>query len=441
MNWDSPSAQRGKMVQRLALLYIVAVAFAVWGFAVGRYEAFPFRIIKPLVEEYDEIRAFLKGNPEEKITRLWEKIKYHRQEKRSTFAYSGFQRRDTDFVDTGFLLISRFSNEHDQVIVELVRLRDFEKLYTWIPPLDEILKRGMQGKKENSKGGYRVQHPLLLKDGSLVFHSGEGSLVKIDRDSGIVWAINEHFHHSVEMSHDGNLVVPINNKPKLQPLPAVFRDDGYAVITQEGQIIQRYSVGKILMENGYSALFLGVGQFEKDRIHLNDAQPILQDVGEARIGDVALSIRHLSTVLLYRPITDEIVWLKTGPWLNQHDINLLNGGAYSIFGNDVYRLPNQPFEKANTTSEIYVFDPTTGSVKMPYSAILKQVEMYSGTEGRSRILPNGDVYIEETRAMRLLRLSKDKVRWEYVNGVTDKTSGAIHWSRYLTAEEIEVFWE
>ena len=52
-------------------------------------------------------------------------------------------------------------------------------------------------------------------------------------------------------------------------------------------------------------------------------------------GDIAFSSRHLSTVFLYRP-DEKIIWLKSGPWLAQHDIDYLGEGIFSIYGNNNY---------------------------------------------------------------------------------------------------------
>ena len=65
-------------------------------------------------------------------------------------------------------------------------------------------------------------------------------------------------------------------------------------------------------------------------------------------------------------------------------------------------------------------------------------EIASKTQGRSKVLPNGDVYIEQTDKVRILRISKDKVRWEYVNAVSEDTVGALHWSRYMSSNEIDL---
>jgi len=426
-------------MERLGIYYLIAIAFLLWGFSIGRYEIFPFQYLKPSL---DEISAFIKGNPEGDDTTLWDKLKYDRQEKRkdNRYDYGGFRVREGDFIDTGYLLISRYSKVHSQVIVELVQLNDFVVLHTWIPPINDILKHSKPDQISNTIAGYRAQHPLLLDDGSLVFMSGEGPIVKISKCSTITWVVAEHFHHSIEMTHAGNLVVPLVNLPRMQSFPENLRDDGFATISPDGKVLQRWSVTKILMENGYRGLLMGIGRWERDRIHLNDAQPILMDTGLAKVGDIALSLRHMSTVLLYRPNSNKVVWLRTGPWLNQHDINILDDGTYSVFGNDVFRLEEEGETPLEESSEIYVYNAMTNKVTIPFSNILKSEKMFSATEGRSRILANGDVYIEETDGHRLLRLSQNKVRWDYINKITDNTTGALHWSRYLTADEVNTSW-
>ena len=419
-------------IRLLALLYLVAVFFLLWGIAIARYQVFPFGVIQPI---YAEIVEFV-DDPRNVV----EKLTQHRQIQRNLFSYTGLQRRDEEFNDPGYLLLSRFSQEHSQVIVELMRLSDGSILHTWIPPLDEILRRGKIESFDNSKDGYRAQHPLLLSDGSLVFSSGEGPLVRIDKHSELAWLIPENFHHSIEMDHEGNLVVPIVNEPRRIRYEWI-RDDGYAIVSPEGKVLKRYSVGDILLRNRYAGLYLGVDKVSPDRVHLNDAQPINRDAGVARIGDVALSSRTLSTVFLYRPSTDKVVWLKTGPWLCQHDVNLVETNTYSIFGNNVYsRGGRNRDELFGDSSQVYLFNPITQQVRTPYAEVLKSLKVRTVFSGRSRVLPNGDAFIEESDANRLLRVSPNAVRWEYVSGESDEWTGALHWCRYLGSDDIDLSW-
>ncbi len=98
------------------------------------------------------------------------------------------------------------------------------------------------------------------------------------------------------------------------------------------------------------------------------------------------------------------------------------------------------FVNPNGISDIYLYNPTTNTVRTPYTEMFKKLKMYTPTQGRSRILPNGDVYVEETDYCRLLRLAQDRVRWIFVNTITEKTVGSVHWVRYYNPEEIDLSW-
>jgi len=425
------------LIPLLALLYIVALSCFIWGAMAGKNNLFPW---KQMTAVYEELHAYLSfDDGPEKSTK--EKVMFHHQESRLKYDFGGLKVRDKEFHDDGYLLISGFNKKHNQVIVELFSIAENRVIHTWVPPVSEILERTPNfNKGSNTLKTYRALHPLLLEDGGLVFSSGVGPMVRINACGDIVWVLEHRFHHSIEMDHSGNIVTCsiIGGDGSGTVLPS--RDDGVAVVSLEGEIIDEYSVTKLLLENGHRGLIYGVGRFEKDRIHLNDAQPILRDTKDARIGDILLSIRHLSSVALLEPDTGLIKWLKTGPWLNQHDINLLADGRYSIFGNDIVRgvegTGSQLVEEGK--SDIYIYDSITDIVSQPYSSVMTNEGIVSKTQGRSKILSNGDVYIEQTDKVRILRISRDKVRWEYVNAVSESTVGALHWSRYISSNEIDL---
>ena len=205
----------------------------------------------------------------------------------------------------------------------------------------------------------------------------------------------------------------------------------------EGEILREWSVKDILERHGYLGLLYGVGSYEMDRLHLNDVQPIWQSDEYVQAGDLVLSIRHLSTVLLYRPATDEIVWLKTGPWLNQHDVDYQGNGVYTIFGNDSLR-GEASSDALRGYSTIWQYDQKTGrpSDYLP----LEHVEIFARAQGVHRVLDNGDVFIDHAKSGLIHRVSADGLRWSYANGIGDDRIGSLHWSRYLTADEATFPW-
>lgn len=206
----------------------------------------------------------------------------------------------------------------------------------------------------------------------------------------------------------------------------------------DGEIVRVWSVKDILERHGYFGLLYGVGEYEVDRIHLNDVQPMLETDDYVQAGDVALSIRNLSTVMLYRPSTDEIIWLQIGPWLNQHDVDYEGDGVFTIFGNDMVRREFKKRTPFRGYSTIWKYDQKTGEASeyLP----MDNSDIYTATEGRHRVLKNGDAFVEETDQHLLHRVSPDGLRWSYANGIDDNVIGAMHWSRYLTPEEAAFPW-
>ncbi len=200
------------------------------------------------------------------------------------------------------------------------------------------------------------------------------------------------------------------------------------------------SIAEILVENGYRGLLaigdrklLAIGDND-DPIHLNDIQPALTDSKFWRKGDLLMSLRQRSTVMLYRPSSNKILWLKTGPWMNQHDMNFVDDHTISVFGNDVIDTKDQRV-LFNGHNSVYFYDFKTNKVSEPYREIMKEMKVESLTEGRGTPLPDGDLFIDESNNGRILRVSADEVKWEYVRRIDKETISMSSWSRYLTPQE------
>ena len=430
------------MVRKFAILYLISLFFFSWGLAAARYEIFPWNIIQSTYVEVHNFLYFSEGDDRG----LRDRLILDHQERRSFFDYQGFQIRDSDFKDDGYLLIAHYSKSYKQTIVTLFSLSENKVLHEWVPNLDELFELTPKTRDPNNpEMTYRCRNPLLLPDGDIITTGGAGlgSLVRLDPCGHPRWAIDRHFHHSIELDAEGRIVACIwVDSPNEPTIPR--NEDGYAIVSLDGEILEERSIATIMMNDEYRTLLFGIGEYEKDRLHLNDAQPIHQDNGLAKAGDIALSMRNISTVGLYRPSTRKMLWTKTGPWLNQHDINILEDGRYSVFGNDAIR--NSTFETWNsiiadsTQADIYIYNPETDEITKPYAEITRKIGLRTDTQGRCRILSNGDVFIEETNRCRMLRVSPDKVRWEYISSVTEETNGVLHWSRYLPANEVDLSW-
>ncbi|WP_276359344.1 arylsulfotransferase family protein [Daejeonella sp. H1SJ63] len=348
---------------------------------------------------------------------------------------SGLQPADKNYRDSSYLLLSAFDKEAGHSAFRLIRLSDQKVLHKWVPDIRYIMKlrdKGRSLSEQSNIGNLVLWHPLPSADGSLIFNTEDRSLIKIDRNSKVLWSLDGIFHHSQEFDAEGNIwasSVIEQNKPFISRYFKEYRDDALAQISPEGTLLKKLSISKILLDNGYRGLLFGIGPMEKDPIHLNDIQPALSSGPYWEKGDLLVSIRNKSTVFLYRPSTNKILWLQTGPWLNQHDADFIDDHRISIFGNNIIR--NASYDFIDGHNEVYVYDFSKAELSTPYTEFLKKAKVRTMTGGRSEILPNGDVFIEETDFGRMLRGNSRNTIWQYVERVDENSASVLGWSRIL----------
>lgn len=358
----------------------------------------------------------------------------------------------TDHVQEGYLLISRLSAKENQFIVELMNKVTGEIIHTWIPSYEAIYKSDHKPLSEDdaqSVEHMRIIHPLLLRDGSLIVLATGGRLVRLDKDSRVMWQIDHEFHHSINMDHEGNVWVPSKIIPGHYRLHEIFGDrtawytpekisvdeESLVKVNQEGKILKEISLLRVLLENGLKSkvIFKWTQKYRDDITHLNDIQPVLEDTNFARKGDLFLSLRVINAVLQYRPSEDKIVWYQVGPWIAQHDVTIDNMDEISVLSNE-RRL--EPYDRENR-SRVITFNFKDGTAREPYAESTERADFFVYSEGLQTVLPDGNVLLEETVTGRILELSKDAIEWEYVNRYDDKHLGNIAWSRFVPKEDVD----
>ena len=353
-----------------------------------------------------------------------------------------------------YLLQSKYDGDLREGIVELIDLRNFEVLHTWNPNINEfnrLVKKVNEFKylrRDGNDSRALLRHPILLEDGGLVFNNM--ALRKINACSNLLFQNEKYvFHHSLESDLEGNIWVPSLIYPQSLPIEKVGRetreeggysDDGIVKLSSNGKILYEKSVSQILIDNGLEYLLFSVGDsnFALDPIHLNDIQPVNFDGDYWKKGDVFLSLRNQSMVLLYRPSTNKIIWKGTGPFFHQHDINILNNHSISVFNNNSKNFADDYVVDGHNEVIIYNFKTKQYSKYLNESLIKNDVR--TPTQGRSSILPNGDLFIEETNFARTLYFNADgSLRWVHVNRAKNDYLYHLGWSRILSNDrEIEL---
>ena len=362
---------------------------------------------------------------------------------------NGFNGRQNS--EESYLLLSRYDGDLKEGVVELINLTNFEVLHSWNPDINsfnaniEKIDEFKYLARDNHDNRNMLMHPKLTDDGGLLF-GWESPLRKINSCSALIFQnSDDYYHHSIETNSDGEIWVPGDLYPQILPAEKVgrdirqeggFIDDAIVKLSSDGEVLYKKSVSQIFIDNNLEYLLFSVGDmhFDIDPIHLNDIQPVNFDGEFWKKGDVFLSLRHQSMVLLYRPSTNKILWKGIGPFFHQHDVDILDAHRISIFNNNSKDFVDGDFVDGH--NEVIVYNFKTDE----YSSYLKQSlidnDVRTITQGRSQILSNGDLYIEESNYGRTLYFNEDgSLRWTHLNRANNGIVFKVGWSRILHAPE------
>ena len=355
--------------------------------------------------------------------------------------------------DERYLLLNRRDEEIEKSVVELIDLRSFQVLHRWEPGFDTDTL-GF-GKAELS---YReiypfysdvlenkATHSLLTPQGNLVV-GRDGHIGKFNVCSNLLWnaSLEEGAptNASLELDGQGNIWVTaaLSVIPSLGQdveigdptwVPPSYLDNLIVQISPSGEVIFSKSIADILAENRL-AQFVVRFNFPPtpDFFHLVDIQPALSDGTHWQRGDLLISLKHISLVLLYRPSTDSVLWHSIGRTEFQSDVDFVDESSIAIFDNNtpVYLKKNAiygqhrdlKFKVVNGHNKVLVYDFASDQYSHHLIDSLRTNEVKTASRGRNQILPNGDLFVEESDFGRLLYFKSDgSLLWSYVNRTED----------------------
>lgn len=339
----------------------------------------------------------------------------------------------------GYLVLSRYDGDRSRSVVELVDLGAQRMVHRWEPDFSAVNARsGLRSRltnlaRDNAPARARAMHPLLTLQGDLIFQN-MSPLVKLGPCGDLLWIVDRLFHHSIEAHPEGGYLASTFLEPQTVPgVSSRFKEDAIVHVADDGRVLYEKSVARLLIENGLSHLIYGLDFYSDDPLHLNDVQYVPVDGPYFRKGDLFLSLRNVSAIVLYRPATNKVIWLKQGPWVNQHDVDVLDDHRIAVFNNNRFNQVDRSL--VHGANDVVVYDFARDAASSPYRDDLERLEVRTISEGRSEILADGDLVVEESDYGRVLRLRRDGgVAWSYVNRASDGRVYLLNWTRYVDAD-------
>ncbi len=252
-------------------------------------------------------------------------------------------------------------------------------------------------------------------------------LVKLDKDSHVLWKYAERCHHDVDVAENGTIYTLVNEivekvPPALAYIPTPCMVDHVDVLTPEGQRIKRIPLLEAFLDSPYTALF---GKLERagmargtassgnrmafymddvqrrDVLHTNAVKVLSRKLAPKfplfKAGQILVSARHLDALGVLDPDSRKIVWAAHGPWRAQHDPTFLDNGHLLLFDN-LY---------SQRGSRVLEYDPQTQAFPWIYPGETGK-QFLSEVRGMCQRLPNGNTLIVNSQAGEAFEVTPDR---------------------------------
>jgi hypothetical protein len=253
----------------------------------------------------------------------------------------------------------------------------------------------------------------LFPNGDLVAMWEGTGLVKLDRNSKILWTYADPVHHDLDLDPEGNVLVLLKRAhmvSSFDPNRPVLEDQ-IAVVSPTGDRLRGVSILDALLASPYAPLLRFHRPDDGDILHTNtlalldEAQA--KAIPGARKGDVLVALRSLDFVGVVSLERKTFVWGLAGVWRQPHEPVLLANGHLLIFDNFGFRSDDRNYSRA------LEIDPLTHQVSWFWAGPPRFLSKICGLVQR---LPNDNTLVTVSTEGRALEVTpQGKVVWEFLN--------------------------
>jgi hypothetical protein len=281
-------------------------------------------------------------------------------------------------------------------------------LHSWVASFDHVFPNLSMIIHKNSARTQYWRYAALLRDGSLlVIFDGLG-LAKIDRDSHLIWAKENHAHHDLAQLANDNLMVltrEIENKTEGK----IFTD---FIVSYDGNGNEtgRISILNAILQSKFKDEILGTNKLAGDILHTNSLQVL--DGSKYGLpkgvssGDILISIREKSVLAVINPASKTVVWTFRGSFRRQHFARVSEHSKLYLFDNT----------GLGDRSRVLSYSWPDLTLEKDISALPNKKTFFSDSMGLAKILSNGNWFIVESEGGHIFELtSSGQLAWSFSN--------------------------
>jgi len=424
-----------------------SMAFAfLYGIATVEFELFPFSILKSAKEAATTLQQ-------------GERIPDNLHINERAYPEGGVTTFSKDRAYKGYTLLTTYTGEScTNILVDM----DGNVVQEWDVEYSQVWGKKAPFLKEQLGDEWTCWHGThLLPNGHLVATFQDvgtpycGGLVKLDLESNVVWSLPKCTHHDVHLADDGNFYVPSMYFIDDESENSIFRisepgrdysrpvrqyywstpiyNETILTVSPEGEVKEEIYLLDAFSNSDFRGIFsinfnsnlqlesYGSGPF--DPLHVNDVEIIKEEWARhhsnINAGDMLISLRNISSLAILDKETKLVKWILNGPFIRQHDPDLLSNGNIVIFDN----LGHSEYSEGK--SRILEIDPKSQEIVWEYHGTSER-PFYSRIRGSQQPLPNGNILVTEATGGRVFEVNRNQeIVWEYVNKLAHKGENAV----------------
>lgn len=289
---------------------------------------------------------------------------------------------------------------------------------------DELYLMDMSGRllhKWTLPPGFECEYFDLLAGGQAIAVCAGQGLVRLDRDSNVVWIYRGSVHHDVARLADGSFLTPLSAEPRpYKGLQVGF--DELIHVSARGELLDRWRTWD---HKEHLRRFHRASRLDRppekpggkyDYYHLNTVEvlpdtPLGRRDERFRAGNLLICLRNVHLIAVLDQETREVLWSWGPRHLSfPHRPTMLPNGHILIFDNGV----------RHQESRVLELDPTNGEFVWEYEGDPPE-SFYSKRKGSAQRLPNGNTLICESGKGHVFEVTPEKERvWEFWNPVVEE---------------------
>ena len=437
----------GSFIREMIPGILFAVALLFLGFVAGSLttlsDTFPSTYVRNAYKAADALRLKQAYLADQYSSNLWEPARTPQK---------GVTTHVPGRVQAGLTL---YSSGHAPTAL-LVDMKG-QVVHQWTQPFHDIWDDTSPVRDPVPEKQIYFRKAHVLPNGDLLaVYDGVGDtpwgygMVKVDRNSKLIWKNLANIHHDFAVAEDGRIYT-LTHEFRAKPVPGQrhlkppLLEDFLAVISPDGEIEKKISLLEALRNSPYGRDLWRIFHFTLwDPLHSNSvdvldeqsAAALSAKVPVAAPGQVLVGFRELDggTIALLDLDREAIVWALSGAWKSQHDPDILPNGNILMFDNLGDFSPGGE-------SRVVEVDPSHGGIVWSYNGTADR-KLRSYWRAAQQPLPNGNVLITESQGARLVEVDRNgEVVWEYMNPVRGRQRPSevaiVSWGSRIDPETLE----